>query len=76
MTALGQAVAFTLAVAPLALAAALRPSFRVAPFSAVLVLLIGGALGENPVISAVVRVLEVALGGAVARAQEPRLTSP
>jgi uncharacterized membrane protein YccC len=42
--------------------------FRVAPFSAVLVLLIGGALGENPVISAVVRVLEVALGGAVAAA--------
>jgi uncharacterized membrane protein YccC len=68
VTALGQAVALTLAVAPLALAAALRPSFRVAPFSAVLVLLIGGALGENPVMSAVVRVLEVALGGAVAAA--------
>src|SRR3984957_4764824 len=68
VTALGQAVALTLAVAPLALAAALRPSFRVAPFSAVLVLLIGGALGENPVISAVVRVLEVALGCAVAAA--------
>jgi uncharacterized membrane protein YccC len=66
VTVLGQAVA--LAVAPLALAAALRPSFRVAPFSAVLVLLIGGALGENPVTSAVVRVLEVALGGAVAAA--------
>jgi uncharacterized membrane protein YccC len=68
VTALGQAVALTLAVAPLALAAALRPSFRVAPFSAVLVLLIGGALGENPVMSAVVRVLKVALGGAVAAA--------
>ena len=37
VTVLGQAVALTLAVAPLALAAALRPSFRVAPFSAVLV---------------------------------------
>ena len=57
VTALEQAVALTLAVAPLALAAALRPSFRVAPFSAVLVLLIGGVLGENPVMSAVVRVL-------------------
>jgi uncharacterized membrane protein YccC len=68
VTALGQAIALTLAVAPLSLAAALRPSFRVAPFSAVLVLLIGGALGENPVMSAVVRVLEVALGGAVAAA--------
>ena len=68
VTALGQALALTLAVAPLSLAAALRPSFRVAPFSAVLVLLIGGALGENPAISAVVRVLEVALGGAIAAA--------
>ena len=68
VTALGQALALTLAVAPLALAAALRPSFRVAPFSAVLVLLIGGALGENPAVSAVVRVLEVALGGAIAAA--------
>jgi hypothetical protein len=61
-------LALTLAVAPLSLAAALRPSFRVAPFSAVLVLLIGGALCENPAISVVVRVLEVALGGATAAA--------
>jgi uncharacterized membrane protein YccC len=68
VTALGQAIALTLAIAPLALAAALRPSFRVASFSAVLVFLIGGALGKNPVTSAVVRVLEVALGGAVAAA--------
>ena len=68
VTALGQDLALTLAVAPLSLAAALRPNFRVAPFSAVLVLLIGGALGENPAISAVVRVLEVALGGAIAAA--------
>jgi uncharacterized membrane protein YccC len=67
-TALGQAVALTLAVAPLALAAALRSSFRVAPFSAVLVLLIGGEFGESPIMSAGVRVLEVALGGAVAAA--------
>jgi uncharacterized membrane protein YccC len=68
VTALGQAVALTLSVAPLALAAVLRPSFRVAPFSAVLVLLDGDALGENPVTSAVARALEVAFGGAVAAA--------
>ena len=67
-TALGQAVALTLAVAPLAFVAALIPSFRVAPFSAVLVLLIGGVLGESPIASAGVRVLEVALGGVVAAA--------
>lgn len=65
-TALGQAVALALAVAPLAFAAALLPSFRVAPFSAVIVLLIGGELGESPIMSAAVRVLEVAIGGAIA----------
>ena len=67
-SALGQAIALTFAVAPLAFAAALRPNFRVAPFSAVLVLLIGGVLGESPIMSAAVRVLEVALGGVVAAA--------
>ncbi|HZZ62856.1 MAG TPA: FUSC family protein [Roseiarcus sp.] len=65
-TAAGQAFVLALAIAPLALAAAINPSFRVAPFSAVLVLLIGGAIGESPIDSAVVRVIEVALGGAVA----------
>lgn len=67
-TSLGQAVALTLAVGPLALAATLRPSFRVAPFSAGLVLLIGSEVGESPVMSAFARVLEVALGCAVAAA--------
>jgi uncharacterized membrane protein YccC len=65
-TAVSQAFVLALAIAPLALAAAISPSFRVAPFSAVLVLLIGGAIGESPTASAVTRVLEVALGGAVA----------
>jgi hypothetical protein len=67
-TAISQAGVLALAIAPLALAGAINPSFRVAPFSAVLVLLIGGELGESPVMSAVTRVLEVALGGAVAMA--------
>src|SRR5215472_5005620 len=53
-------------IAPLAFAAALNPNFRVAPFSAVLVLLISGQLGEGPIESAFTRMLEVTLGGAVA----------
>ena len=65
-SATAQAFVLALAVAPLALASAINPSFRVAPFSAVLVLLIGGELGENPIELALVRVAEVALGGAVA----------
>lgn len=55
-----------LTIAPLAFAAALHPNFRVAPFSAVLVLLISGQLGEGPIESALSRLLEVTLGGAVA----------
>src|SRR6516225_941945 len=55
-----------LTIAPLAFAAALYPNFRVAPFSAVLVLLISGQLGEGPIESAFTRMLEVTLGGAVA----------
>jgi uncharacterized membrane protein YccC len=46
--------------------AAINPIFRVAPFSGVLVLLIAGQLGESPVESALTRLLEVALGGAIA----------
>ena len=55
-----------LTIAPLAFAAALYPNFRVAPFSAILVLLISGQLGEGPIESAFTRMLEVTLGGAVA----------
>jgi uncharacterized membrane protein YccC len=55
-----------LTIAPLAFAASLNPSFRVAPFTAALVLLIANQLGEGPIESALFRLLEVALGGAVA----------
>jgi hypothetical protein len=65
-TPLMQALVLALSVGPLAFAAAINPSFRVAPFSAVLVLLIGSQLGESPIGSAVTRVVEVAIGGAVA----------
>jgi len=58
--------ALALAIAPLAYAAALYPSFRVAPFTAVLVLMISSQVGEGPIDSAFYRLLEVAIGGAVA----------
>lgn len=61
-----QALVLALAVGPMAVAAAMSPSFRVAPFSAVLVLLIGAQLGESPIASAATRVFEVAIGGGVA----------
>jgi uncharacterized membrane protein YccC len=65
-TTLALAGVLALTVAPLAGAAALNPSFRVAPFTAVIVLLISNELGEGPIESALHRLLEVALGGAVA----------
>lgn len=61
-----QAVALAVSVAPMAVAAAMNPAFRVAPFSAVLVLLIGAELGESPIQSALTRVAEVLIGGVVA----------
>lgn len=67
-SALLMALALALAIAPLAYAATLSPSFRVAPFTAVLVLMIASQLGEGPTASAFYRALEVALGGAVALA--------
>ena len=63
---LTQSGVLAITVAPLAFLAALNPNFRVAPFSAVLVLLISGQLGEGPIESALTRLLEVTLGGAVA----------
>jgi Aluminium activated malate transporter len=55
-----------LTIAPLALLAAYNPNFRVAPFSAVLVLMIAGRFGEGPIESAFTRSSEVALGGVIA----------
>jgi len=55
-----------LAIAPLAYAAAVNPSFRVAPFTAVIVLLLSTQMGEAPIASAFDRLLEVVIGGAVA----------
>ena len=59
-------IVLALAVAPLAYLAALSPSFRVAPFTAILVLILASQFGESPVASAFIRLGEVVLGGAVA----------
>jgi uncharacterized membrane protein YccC len=65
-TPLALAGVLALTIAPLAVASAASPSFRAAPFSAVLVLLIAGQIGEGPVGSALLRVGEVALGAVIA----------
>ena len=67
-TPIAQIGILALTIAPLAFVAAINPNFRVAPFSAVLVLLLSGQLGEGPIESAFTRFLEVALGGAIALA--------
>lgn len=59
---IGLLAVLALAVAPLAFLAANNPSFRVAPFTAVIVLLGSGATHEGPILSAALRVTEVALG--------------
>lgn len=65
-TTLGLAGVLALTIAPLAFAAAVNPSFRSAPFTGAIVLLIAGQVGEGPIESALYRLLEVALGGGVA----------
>jgi uncharacterized membrane protein YccC len=55
-----------IAVAPLALLAAVHPSFGAATFTGVLVLLVPGIAHVGPIESAVYRVLEVAVGGVTA----------
>jgi uncharacterized membrane protein YccC len=65
-TPLFMGAALALAIAPLAYAAASSPVFRVAPFTAVIVLLLGREFGESPLAAAATRLIEVALGGGVA----------
>jgi uncharacterized membrane protein YccC len=56
-------IALAIAVAPLALLAAINASFRVAPFTAVVVVVGSSVTHAGPVDSALYRVLEVAIGG-------------
>jgi hypothetical protein len=65
-TPLALALVLVIAIAPLALIASFNPNFRVAPFSAVLVILIANQFGEGPIGSAITRSGEVALGGIIA----------
>jgi uncharacterized membrane protein YccC len=60
------AATLALAIAPLAYAAASSAVFRVAPFTAVIVLLLAGESGQGPFVAATTRLVEVALGGGVA----------
>jgi uncharacterized membrane protein YccC len=57
-----------LAVAPLALLGAIKPSFSAATFTGVLVLLVPGIAHVGPIESAFYRVIEVAVGGVTALA--------
>jgi uncharacterized membrane protein YccC len=57
-----QAIALALAVAPLALMAAINASFRIAPVTAVIVLLGTTSAQAGPLDSAIARVLEIGLG--------------
>lgn len=52
-----------LSIAPLALVAAINSKFRVAPFTAVLVLFLSNEFHQGPIASASYRVVEVLLGG-------------
>ena len=64
-TPIGLGAAMTISVGVTAFAAAMRPSLKVAPVTAVIMLISpsGGALG--PVISAVYRVIEIAVGSVI-----------
>jgi uncharacterized membrane protein YccC len=58
-------IALAIAVAPLALLSAINPSFRVGPFTAVIVVVGSSVTHAGPVDSAVFRVIEVAIGGVI-----------
>jgi uncharacterized membrane protein YccC len=58
-------IVLVIAVAPLALLAAGRPNMNVVPITAIIILLLPGLTHANPIMSAVNRVLEVALGAVV-----------
>ena len=55
-------LALVVALGPLALVSALKPSFRIAPVTAIIVLLSTSSLQADPVPYAVDRVLEIGLG--------------
>ena len=60
-------VALVIALVPLTLVAALWPNYRIAPLTAVIVLLTPGAQQLGPVNSAFYRIVEITLGSFVGR---------
>ena len=58
-------VALVIALAPLTLVAALNPNYRIAPLTAVIVLLTPGAQQLGPLGSAFYRILEITLGSVI-----------
>ncbi|HEY1736712.1 MAG TPA: FUSC family protein [Methylovirgula sp.] len=65
-TTLQLAIALAISIAPLALLASLDPKFRVAPFTAVLVLFVSNWFHQGPLQSAAFRIMEVVIGGLTA----------
>jgi uncharacterized membrane protein YccC len=65
-TPVSEAVAFVLAVAPLAVLAAVKPAYRVAPVTAAILILNTRLSASGPLVSAVERVIEVGLGSVIA----------
>jgi len=61
-------VALAISLTPLALLAAFKPSYRVAPVTAVILLLGSAGATEGPLAAAVLRTIEVSLGGVVGMA--------
>jgi uncharacterized membrane protein YccC len=59
-------LALVAAVAPLALLTAFRPDYRVAPITAIIVLMGASVLQAAPLSSALERVIEITLGSAIA----------
>jgi uncharacterized membrane protein YccC len=58
-------LALAISLAPLALLAALNPSYRVAPITAVIILIGSAGTTEGPFLAAGLRTIEVSLGGLV-----------
>jgi len=65
-TPLGMGFALALAIAPLSMLAATGPAYRIAPVTAIILLLSSNGLHTNPLTAALDRVLEIAIGCAIA----------
>jgi uncharacterized membrane protein YccC len=68
VTDVGLAIAIAVAILPLAYLAAINPMFRVAPVTALIVMLPIYGQGGNPLVSALDRVIEIVIGNIVALA--------